>query len=377
MEDRDSVKAVGTPNEFEKAREIVQKARHVLIALPLSASVDKLAASEYLLMRLKRLGKEVLLSPIGSFPKHLSGHFSEIQKPSGALVNLTLTLDTERYPVSELRYEKENGELVVYISPKDRAIPPDAVRIREAPIKADAIITIGLSSLADLGDFYEKNPRLFFETPIVALGINAAHDRHGEANVIDVRKSALTEVSHELVRAISPGPLAKTEATLILLGISASKKKEHSPETVELIRACLDAGADATKASRAYQNASLQEVQLAGRAAARTKEAPIGIVSVLTAADFLITRTGPEAIETILDSLIAISGHETAVLFWQHPLTQRVGFAIQTGLLDMKQRVGNTFDGQWKNLSFFGNETFATFESAENAVLFKLPPPAR
>lgn len=369
--------AMLSKKELDKARAIVEKAGRVLIALPFSGSPDHLAAAELLLLHMRRLEKEVSLSPLAPFPKELADlPFAAIKRSLSPSRDLSITLDTDSYPINELRYEKENGMLVVLITPKERSIPPEAVKVKEAGPKADAIITVGLNTLSDLGDFFEKNPRLFFETPIVALGTSEAHDRHGEANVIDVTRTAVAEIAWELIRSSSEVPLSRRDGTLILAGIySNNKETRRSPETLRLVAECLEAGAEETAVKQLFHTMpSLREIQLAGRAAARTREEGTLLISLLTIADFLITRTGAESIGGVLSSLTQFVENKTIILLWQHPITQTISYCLRTSDTELENALLEPSQGQWENGAFFGEETFPSFESAENALLPRIRP---
>lgn len=368
--------AVLSKKELDKARAIIEKAGRVLITLPFSGSPDHLAATELLLLHMRRLEKEITLSPTAPLPQELAVlPFAALKRSLAPSRDLAITLDTDSYPINELRYEKENGMLVVIITPKERAIPPEAVKVKEAGPKTDAIITVGLNTLSDLGDFFEKNPRLFFETPIVALGISESHDRHGEANIIDATRSAVSELAWELIRQISETPLSRSDATLLLSGIYASQNKTRSPETLRMVAECLEAGAEETAIKQLFRAMpTIKEIQLAGRAAARTREEGALIISVLTAADFLITRTNAESVGRAMTSLARFAEGKTVLLLWQHPITQAVHLSLAANSLEMKSRVSDLFFGAWEEGVFFASETFPSFEAAEGIALSHLKP---
>lgn len=365
--------AMLSKKELDKARAIIEKAGRVLVALPFSGSADHLAAAELILLHMRRLEKEISLSPIAPFPQELSSlPFAALKRGLAPSRDLSITLDTDSYPINELRYEKENGTLIVLITPKERSIPPEAVKVKEAGPKADAIITVGLNTLSDLGDFFEKNPRLFFETPVVAIGVSETHDRHGEANLVDPARSALSEIAWELIRHIGETSLSRRDSTLILTGIYANNKNvERAPETLRLIAACLETGAEEATVKQLFHTMpTLKEIQLAGRAAARTREESALIISLITAGDFLITRTNTESIEVVATSLTELlRGKKVLLLFWQHPLTQNISFCLASRDTATATSISESIPGNWRNTTFFGEETFASFEAAEGAIL--------
>lgn len=363
--------------ELDKARAIIEKAGRVLVALPFSGSPDHLAAAELILLHMRRLEKEISISPTAPFPHELSPlPFAALERGLAPSRDLSITLDTDSYPINELRYEKENGMLVVLITPKERSIPPEAVKVKEAGPKADAIITVGLNTLSDLGDFFEKNPRLFFETPIVALGISESHDRHGEANLVDATRSAVAEIAWELIREIGETPLSRRDSTLVLAGIYSNNKGAHRvPETLRLIAECLEAGAEETAVKQLFRTMpTLKEIQLAGRAAARTREEGTLLLSLLTSVDFLVTRTSAESIGSVASSLAQFAEGKLILLLWQHPITQKINFCLKANNQELENKISELLQGQWGDGVFFGEETFLSFESAENALLSRVRP---
>lgn len=359
---------------LEEAVHLLEKSKRVLLAFPLSPTVDTLAASAFLAGRLQKIGKEISVSKIDE--KAPGRDFlpldTLLQAPSLAR-DLLISIDTKASPVGELRYEKDDAALTIILSPKESSILASSIKIKEGQPKADCIVTLGLLRLENLGELFEKNPHLFFETPIIALDMSLAHDHHGEVNLIDQGASSITEIAWRVASSLSSEPFSQNEATLILAGIISNTTNfldgKVTPDTLSLAAECISRGGDRNlilKHVGHKDDPSL--IQLWGRAAIRSRvlQNPPLFLSVITADDFAKSGGNTGMIHHVMHHLEEqMQAPRLMLLLWQDPEAKTVSAAFRSRDETLLRAISHAAEGHIKNGVFFTKKTFPSFHEAE------------
>ncbi|TSC80323.1 MAG: hypothetical protein G01um101429_173 [Parcubacteria group bacterium Gr01-1014_29] len=94
----------------------------------------------------ERLGEKTSLL---NATDHLQDRWSHMFKKERPRKEVALALDTSAHPVDELRYEKENGVLRIFLSPHNK-LTKDAFTMEERHLPSDMIIALGFSNEEDL-----------------------------------------------------------------------------------------------------------------------------------------------------------------------------------------------------------------------------------
>ena len=367
--------------ELKKAASLIEETGTVFVALPEEAPVDAVAAAALIAGRLTGLGKTVMVSRTNPLPpkweflsvKPLTSH---AQIPQ----DVVITIDTKSSPVGELRYEKGDEALTIILSPKDKPIRVSDIKIGGEPAKADCVIVVGAETLETLGALYDKNPRLFFETPVINIDISPANNNFGEVNLVNPKARALTEISSALAKAFLPQPLSADEATLALAGILANTKNfldgKVLPETLSLAAEAIASGAKRDLILRAVEERRpLPILQLWGRAAFRSRyDEDRGIlISIITADDFIKTGTTPDAIGEVARLFETHLAPPKIFLILQHdPVSQRISAILQSRDFELAKELSHTMFGNFERGLLRLRETFPSFREAESGILATL-----
>ncbi|MBI4134612.1 MAG: hypothetical protein HY471_00690 [Candidatus Sungbacteria bacterium] len=360
-----------------QAKKITDQSARIFLVLAPAPSVDVITAAEMISRRLRSAGKE----PYGSGIRPPHGWeflpISTLTEPPAKGRDLLVTVNTRDTPLGELRYEKQNGAVVIVLSPKEKAIPASAVTVSEGAAKTDCIVTIGVESLDTLGDLFQKNPRLFFETPIIALDDSERNDKHGEVNLVDTKAGSITEIAWQLASLISPGSMNKEEATLVLAGILEKTRnlgKETIPSHTFLLAAeCVNRGAKRDQiVARLARTERFPLLQLAARALARSRmlETQKTLLSILTADDFAATETTPDdtggAIRHMENQL---RGIERILLLWQDPTHREVRAVLLSHRAHELTALRRSREASIEGDLLVFHEPFSSFIAAENALI--------
>lgn len=132
-------------------KQAISGATSVLIALPKNAiDKDYLAA-----LQLQKIAPEKTHIVA---PEAKEALWRDVFGAPARRKEFAIVIDTTRSPVEELRYEKEDGKLTIFLS-HVHAFDASALRYEEHLPASDLIITIGFSSQNDAERFIESFPR--------------------------------------------------------------------------------------------------------------------------------------------------------------------------------------------------------------------------
>ncbi|MBI2096945.1 MAG: hypothetical protein HYT40_02210 [Candidatus Sungbacteria bacterium] len=369
--------------ELKKAISLIEKSERVFLALRESPTIDALAVAAIIAGRLQKRGKEIAVSALPAMqPKW---EFL----PLGALTSLPplprdvfITINTISSPIGELRYEKEEAALTVILSPKEKPIKTSDIKISQGAAKTDCIVTIGAEVLDQLGALFSRNPQLFFETPIINIDASPLNDHFGEANLVNPKVRAVSEIGWEFAKELLPSPLTSEEATLVLAGILTKTKNfldgKVLPETLTLTAEAITAGGKRDLVLGATEEARpISLLQLWGRAAVRSRLdiARSLLISVITAEDFAKTKTAPEALGEIV-RLFEAHFHLPSLLivFFEHPKTKKVSAIFRSRDFNLLKEIQRVSFGEFERGMVFARAAYPSFREAENRTLQELAP---
>lgn len=169
--------------EFPEIKKLIERNRFILIcANPSRDSLDISLAVSSLFYTLKKIGKVVKLYPENFLISEPFFPFSLKE-----LRNLILTFKNPDF-FSEVYYKKTSDIIELCLLAKGKLPKPEDINIfipEENSQDINLVITVGISSLENLGDFYEKNFKTFFNAPIINLDNNLDNREFGKINFIE------------------------------------------------------------------------------------------------------------------------------------------------------------------------------------------------
>ncbi|QQG44895.1 MAG: hypothetical protein HYW89_02680 [Candidatus Sungiibacteriota bacterium] len=357
--------------DIQKATEQIEKSGHLVFLVPESPTLDCLAASEVLASILAKRNKKVGFA--GSLtPETIPNAdlFPYLRTPPQPLREFVVSLDTSQISLGELRYEKHDNRVEIILSPNSLPIEKNQISFRAGNILCDSVLTLGLKDVE--GDRPELPPEFFTEHPIINID-NADDNKYfGEINLVDAKRSSLSEIVYELVSLLTGAALEKEHATLLLAGIVSASGGFSSPQTnadtflaaSELMRL---GGENQTAYGLVNSYLPLGLLQLFGRASVRTKtgEKENVLWSFVTKEDFEKTGRTPADTSSVLAHLEKTFPQKSAtVLLSQNPedgLVQATVAGEQRVLEAIRSREGGEFQSPY--LKIFG--VFPSFREAE------------
>jgi len=296
----------------EQFKNFLEKSKDVLILIPENPSGDAVGSAWALYFF---LGKKNTNATI-AFSNHLSAKYDFLPKPENILTEISgardfvLSFDTTYNNITDVRTEKIDGKLNIYLTPEKESINPRDFSFILAKFKYDLVVVIDSPDLEKLGKIYDKNPDLFFEVPIVNIDHRGDNDNFGQINLVDITASSCSEILSAALDHIDYSVVDKNIADCLLTGIISAtdsfQKKNTTPKALLAAATLMDKGADQQSIVRwLYKTQPLHILKLWGRAMANLNwdEHSKLIWTQLLVEDFVQSRSTPNDTLLILDKL--------------------------------------------------------------------------
>ncbi len=316
---------------FQQAFELLNRARTPLVVAPLTPSVDTIASATSLGLVLKRsFGKDcapLLTERLPSELEFIAPYIETLRSSPSFGGDVILTIDTRERKIKELRYEKKNDRLTIFLTPQGEPPKPEDISHEIHEPRHDLIITCGAHDLESLGDVFEKRPHLFFETPILNIDHQSGNEEYGEVNLVDSTASSTSEVVGMLLESVDPRLIDRDIATVLLTGIISKTENFRNhltrPRTLSLAASLMSKGADhETIIKYLYKTRPLTFLKLFGKTLAEFKPAAThGIGWAYLKADvFSQTDTSPDILPRVVQEMREYFPYLKLIMFfWETP----------------------------------------------------------
>lgn len=216
--------------QLQELRNLLPTSKSILIALPVGADLDKLAAALSLFLLLQGQGKEVSVICEDSMKvaqahlfgiDHISSRFPQTE--GGNLIlsleGVEITPDGKVPALKSLDWSPEGSNtlnLVFHVIP-GQTFQPTRIVPRYQGGGFDLIFVIGAANLNSLGALYGQNQQIFSGVHLVNID-NQGNTGFGNTNIIDTNASSVSEMMASILTSLGLNPDADA-ATNLLAGI--------------------------------------------------------------------------------------------------------------------------------------------------------------
>lgn len=253
---------------LNQAKNLIVRSQSVLILPSQEIQGDSLVSAMALYSTLKKQGKNanILVEKIPEKFQFLSGWEPEDSK------DFIISIDTSKKEISKMRYEKNKKDLKIYLTVNKGGLRKGDVSFSSFDQKPNLLITIGIKSLENLGNLFEQNSRLFYETPILNIDNHPSNENFGEVNLVDVT-SCSAEILTNLIKLMESEEeafLNESVATQLLTGIICASQNFRNPKTrprlFETSAYLIERGGDHQKIMQhLYKQKSVVQINLLGK----------------------------------------------------------------------------------------------------------------
>lgn len=184
--------------EITKVKDLLAKAKDVLIVTHESPTDDSIGSSLALYLGLTSLGKKVTIACPDSMKVGLSNYIgvNKIITDLAAKKNFIISLDYVDGSIEKVSYNIEGDKFNLVIEPRAGfdTFSSDKVHYSYASSEADLIIAVNTIHLGGLKKLYEENKDLFAGKTLVNVDRHADNAQYGSVNIVDVTASTTVEV---------------------------------------------------------------------------------------------------------------------------------------------------------------------------------------
>lgn len=300
---------------IEQFTKTLEDKHNILITFNEGGAGDDIGSALALLLFLEAMGKKAeIVCPDFNLPAGYSflKKASYIKPAPGHLQKFIVTIDVDGIGVEELSYDIHENKLRIFITPKQGYLTQGHVKTAATDFVYDLIIVVGTQDLNSLGTIYTNHTDFFARVPIVNIDCNAANERFGHLNIVDITKSSTSELLYTMFRDIKKENISTEIATALLTGMIAKTgsftKGSVRPNTLKTASALVELGADrAHIVEQLYQTKSIATFRLWGAALSHLQhdDAAKLVWTTLTRDDFVRSGAHHQDLYSIIDELIS------------------------------------------------------------------------
>lgn len=293
---------------------ILKSSKHVLIFMAQDFSGDAIGSAWATYFFLKK--NDIEATVVVPSDENYLERFSFLSKPEELMDSLAgardfvLAFNTKFNKITNVRTERIEDELRIFITPEKGSIDPRDFSFIPAKFKYDLVIVLGSPDKESLGKVYEENPDIFYEVPVVNIDHHTENDNFGQINIVDITASSTSEVVADLFKKINEKNIDEVMAESLLTGIidatNSFQKKNTTPKALQIASMLMTKGADQQKIIRyLYKTQPLHLLKLWGRVMARLFwEDDLALAwAPVFLDDFVQSRSKPSDVPFILDKV--------------------------------------------------------------------------
>ncbi len=353
-------------NPKQLALELLKTSKKILL-LCSSKNAGSLGSVLALGQVLKNLGKEITIFCSESQTNSYSflPYSDQIKSNLDNLKDFVISIDTSETQIEKLGYNTEPNQLKIHITPKKGLLDSSKISFDTKSFQFDAIVTINIKKLDELGFFYDQNNEIFFNSPVINIDSRDGNNYFGKINLIDTNATSTSEIIVSIVESLSgeKSLLDKDIATNLLAALIEDTKSFQSVNTTSkafsVAAQLVGAGADKQMiVQNLYQKKTLAALKLWGRLLAGIRESKeYNIVwSIIAERDLEQTGSNLEDLMSILpDYFISTSQADATFLLWE-----------KQGKIMAEIKTNNGFDAS-QIASHFGGQ--GTLNSASFSII--------
>ncbi len=372
--------------EQQKLFEIIANSSRILVALPANPNGDTLGSSLALAEFLRKLNKEAdVYCQKGDFGNlsFLPG-IEQVRHDIILPKSFVITVGTEHAKLDELSYDIAPEKINIYLKPKKGNFLPDDVSFSSEVAGYNLIVCVDTPSLELLGELYEKNAELFFQTPKVNIDNHINNENYGNINLVDVTAASTSEILLGLLKNYEASLIDENIATNLLAGIIAETNSfQHNKTTPSSFTSASELIAYGARQQEIikhlFKTKELPVLKLWGRAMARIKTLPEfnSIFSVVGIQDIEKSGAGEADLLKVAEDF-AVNIQDAKLVFFIAERSQGVEMFISSNpnikLKELMQHFGGAVVGDNLVRAFIPNQPIITVEALLLETLQKLKP---
>jgi len=309
----------------QQTTSLIQKAERILLLTHQNPDSDAIGSILGFYLVLRKLKKDVEAACSDEAPKNLQflPFWQSLKKEVTGTREFVLTLNCSSAFVEKLGYKLEGGNLKIVITPKQGNFKKEDLSISSGSFKYDLIIVLDTPDLERLGNLFDQNPGVFYETPVVNIDHHPTNTYFGRVNLVDLTATSTSEILIAILEALDKGQNLLTEhvATCFLTGLvgdtSSFQNTNTTPKSLTCAAQLLAAGGRHQEIVKyLFKTKPLSTLKLWGKILEQVQEEPECrfIYSTVTKGDLKEAGAKEEEISGVIDELLRSAPSSDLVL---------------------------------------------------------------
>lgn len=340
--------------QFEK---LLLGAKNVLIFLPQDPDGDAIGASWALYFFLRKKSIDSTIAFAGGAKN--AQRFKFLPTPENITASISgarefvLIFNTKYNNIINVRSEKNEEELKIYITPERGAIDPRDFSFAPAKYKYDLVVVLGSPDKESLGKIYTDNPDIFYEIPIANIDNHSNNENFGQVNIVELTASSVSEILAGILEKFNNFSVDQNVAECLLAGImnatDSFQKKNTTPRALETAAHLMELGADQQKIVRhLYKTQPFNIIKLWGRIMAQLKwDETLGLIwAPVYLEDFVQSRSASADIPLILDKIKENYSAGKIYLVYYNEAENIIAGAVKCAKSEDAQKIAGIFGGE-------------------------------
>ena len=359
----------------------IKKSETILVCVGKDPNGDTLGSALGFYSALKKMGKKVdIVSPTAILEKYLFMPSSDIitHKIEGTR-DYILSVNVEKDKLQQLRYEVQNNKLKIFVTASAGDLKESDIALESSKFRYDLIMVFGLQDLENLGNIYDENPELFYETLVVNIDHNPSNEYFGKINLVDVTSSSTAEIVFNLISEFKENLLDEQIATNLLTGIiygtDSFQNKNTTPKAFLAAASLVAEGANKQNIIRyLYKTKSISTLKLMGKIMSNLKynnQYKLGWSIIEDDNDFAKNNVSQENLSLVVKELTD-SSPEFNLIFLLYKNNDDINGIINFAERPPFEDLARSFGGNIENGQIIFTAKEKNIESAEKYTLNKI-----
>lgn len=231
----------------QQLKDIIKSARRILLVSGIEHNLDKITAMIALGQALEAKEKKITLMAEG-LDKSLLVKIPEAEGIAETLEprSLRISIKYGSLPVEKINYESREGVFELYLAPYTGTFSKDQIEFDYTGLDYDLILTIGATTLKDLGSITQQYSQALENTLVVNIDNNEENSMFGKINLIDPSAETRAQLVYDVIKSLG-SPINAITASLLLAGVMEKTKtlrEDVSPRLLKFSALLLDKNAD-------------------------------------------------------------------------------------------------------------------------------------
>lgn len=255
-----------TQTPKQQAVELVRQAQRILLVAGRNPNNDQIASMVALQAALTKLGKQVQAVVTDKLPRAEKVlDCSQIARSVTGVRDFVMSLDLKNGEVDKLKYNIENNQLHVIITPQTGNFEAKDAHFSYGAFQFDLVVAIGVPAFARIDRLVDDNPTIFDGMHIVNVDYHRINENWGSVNLIDQMASCTSEMMVSLLESLEQNIIDEPIATALLTGIMAATNRftggNTTPKALTVSAQLMAAGAAQQKIVQALYEEGSREKQ--------------------------------------------------------------------------------------------------------------------